>query len=488
MRAGIIFLICFSFLSCANQYQLVEYKPNMYKVVDPLGTIKRTIEQQPKAYAYLPSIVEVDDYSIKLFLNRRSPTTIYYKNIGELKLAQSLRYKVWHIEINDRAGYYLYWVYTYDRAEAERFIDSVQFMISHVSAQQAPPNSYPIIGVFEDHNEVFSGRIIEKDPYGESAIELKGRITGMKCNGRSYVTRRPRKSVNCKGLAGEARVYCDDSRIIKGTWHAIACRKGIAEGTDQNGNHLKFVYGMSEYEAQSYIARLAELSSTLPPVPPVYRPKQTRIEKGYSTGTGFFVTNDGYLLTSYHVIEDASNIAIRIKNGDFIQASLVKSDPSNDLALLKVSYVSKPLVIGASSSTAKADEVFTLGYPLIAIQGQEQKANFGKINSMSGYYGDIRLLQIDVPIQPGNSGGPLVNTKGEVIGIVNATLNQLNTLQRSGFLPQNVGYAVKIDYTFGLLQGTIGNSWKNNRKVKAKANLRDLVRLMEPSVVLVIAR
>jgi S1-C subfamily serine protease len=355
---------------------------------------------------------------------------------------------------------------------------------------QAPvtPPSYPIIGVFDDHNEVFRGRIYEKSAYGESAIELQGQVTGMKCGGSSYATKIPRDSVDCKGMEGDARVYCDDGRMITGTWRAIACRKGIAKGVDQNGNQLQFVYGMSDFEAQIYIERLAKLSANLPPVPPVYRPKETRKEKGFSTGTGFFVTEDGYIVTNYHVIEDATDVAVMTANGDLHKASLVRSDHANDLALIRIRYHSQPLVIGISSNPAKAEDVFTLGYPLVAIQGQEQKANFGKINALSGIAGDIRFLQIDVPIQAGNSGGPLFNSKGEVIGIVTATLDQLVTLQYTGSIPQNVGYAVKIDYTIGLLQGTLGNSWKRGEYIGKKTNLSELVQFLEQSVVLVIAR
>jgi S1-C subfamily serine protease len=241
---------------------------------------------------------------------------------------------------------------------------------------QAP--SYLAIGVFDDHNEVFRGRIYEKAGIpGQSVIELLGQVSGMKCYGSSYATNIPSHMVNCKGLEGDAEVSCDDGRIIAGKWRAIACRKGVGKGIDQNGNRLTFVYGMSDIEAQNYIKRLMQLTSRQPPVPPVYRPKETRKEMEFSTGSGFFVTEDGYLITNYHVIEDAVDIAVMAVNEDLLKAKLVKSDPANDLSLLKVNYHSQPLQITTNSFASKGDEVFTLGYPLIAIQGQEQKATFG---------------------------------------------------------------------------------------------------------------
>ena len=84
----------------------------------------------------------------------------------------------------------------------------------------------------------------------------------------------------------------------------------------------------------------------------------------------------------------------------------------------------------------------TLGYPSPELQGAGQKATFGRVNSPSGPRDDARLAQIDAPVQPGNSGGPLLSTGGEVVGVVTATL-------RGDF--QNVNYAVKIDYLWPLL-------------------------------------
>jgi S1-C subfamily serine protease len=107
---------------------------------------------------------------------------------------------------------------------------------------------------------------------------------------------------------------------------------------------------------------------------------------------------------------------------------------------------------------------------------------------LSGLEGGIRFFQIDVPIQPGNSGGPLLNTICEAVGIVTKTLNQLQTLQHSGVIPQNVNYAVKSDYAVGLLQGTLGNKQKSGEPFGIKKDLSELVHLSEPSVVLVIAK
>jgi len=170
------------------------------------------------------------------------------------------------------------------------------------------------------------------------------------------------------------------------------------------------------------------------------------------------------------------------------EAQIIKGDPANDVALLKVLAETKPLPFFDQSRISKGEEVFTLGYPLMLIQGQEQKATFGRINSLSGITDDFRFMQIDVPVQPGNSGGPLINTKGEVIGVVTATLDQLITLKISGALPQNVNYALKFEYVIPLLRHYLSEKPIKQIVSEESKKVADLIKLAEPSVILIIAK
>ena len=168
------------------------------------------------------------------------------------------------------------------------------------------------------------------------------------------------------------------------------------------------------------------------------------------TGTGFFISNDGYALTNSHVIEGSSDISI-ILNGKSVSATLVNHDSSNDIALLKVNEAVKRLPIELKKKTKQGTDIAVLGYPNIGLQGNEQKATFGYINANSGIQGDTRYFQISSPIQPGNSGSPMVNDKGVVIGIASASLNQTAAIKSTGTLAQNVNYAVKIAYALPML-------------------------------------
>ncbi len=342
---------------------------------------------------------------------------------------------------------------------------------------------YKMVGKFDNYNELIQGDLVHDLLAGVAQISAETEKTGIKCDGSSRVTYVPPFSMGCNGQKGIARLRCDDGRMANAEWTATSCATGFGYGQTTDGNGFQFTFGLTAEEA---ISRLAEMTPEVAHKPdlPAYRPKETREEKGFSTGTGFFVTSDGYLVTNFHVIEDSKKIAVTI-DGKLKEAVLVKADPANDVALLKIDTTAESLPIPEVAQVARADEVFTLGYPDISIQGQAQKATFGRINALSGIKDDIRFFQVDVPIQPGNSGGPLIDEKGEVIGIVTLTLNAIVSLIDRGSLPQNVNYAVKTDYVVPLLRDI--PSWTPSQSPNNKS-LKELVAAYEKSVVLVIAR
>ena len=212
--------------------------------------------------------------------------------------------------------------------------------------------------------------------------------------------------------------------------------------------------------------------------------KKPESSRGISTGTGFFISNDGYLLTNSHVISGSSSISI-ILNGKSFPATLIDHDSSNDIALLKVSQQVQGLPIELKKKTKQGTEIAVLGYPNIGLQGNEQKATFGYINANSGVQGDTRYFQIDSPIQPGNSGSPMVNDQGVVIGIASASLNQSAAINATGTLAQNVNYAVKIAYALPMLiNHGVNYIEPANQKSLEKT---DLIESISNSVVLVVA-
>ena len=209
-------------------------------------------------------------------------------------------------------------------------------------------------------------------------------------------------------------------------------------------------------------------------------------EEASSSGTGFFITKSGYLLTSQHVVDKADRIIVVLESGQNLEASLFREDEANDIAVLKVvADTDFPFVSFAyTEGLMRGDEVMTLGYPLVDLQGQNQKATFGRVNAKSGIQDDFRYLQVDIPIQPGNSGGPLINKRGEVVGIIAATLKFTATLRETGSLPQSVNYAVKADYALPIISDLEISKSSQPRQTN---EFSEIVSAIENSVVRVIA-
>ena len=183
-------------------------------------------------------------------------------------------------------------------------------------------------------------------------------------------------------------------------------------------------------------------------------------------GTGFVVTNNGYILTCYHVIKDAKAIDVKIDDVTYT-ADLVQSDLVNDIALIKISGTFTALAFSSDRSAKLGESVFTIGYPNPEMQGDSQKLTRGAVNGLSGFQNDLRIYQISVPVQPGNSGSPLLDMQGNIKGIVVAVLDSFITLKATGKLPQNVNYAIKSSYIQALLD-SVPEASDNLRKPQNK--------------------
>lgn len=200
------------------------------------------------------------------------------------------------------------------------------------------------------------------------------------------------------------------------------------------------------------------------------------------SGTGFALKN-GYVVTNYHVIENAKSIIIQGINGDFdkqYNATIVATDKYNDLALLQIvdnnfkGFGSIPYNVKTSVSEV-GEDIFVLGYPLTSTMGDEIKLTTGIISSKTGFQGYVSLYQISAPIQPGNSGGPLFDNKGNLVGIVNA--------KHKG--AENVGYAIKTSYLKNLIESSISTSILPNNNQTASLPLTGKVKSLKNYVFMI---
>jgi len=203
------------------------------------------------------------------------------------------------------------------------------------------------------------------------------------------------------------------------------------------------------------------------------------------SGTGFFITDDGYLISNYHVVKDAATVRL-VTGAGVIDATVVKVDAANDLALLKTAGRFTPLPIAASRGVNLGCVVATVGFPNICLQGFAPKLAKGEIASLSGAADDPRYFQISVPVQPGNSGGALVDERGNVIGIVSAKLDASAALAASGALPENVNYAVKSSFLLSFLESAPAVSAKLKTPNTADEKFSDVVKSAQQAAVLVL--
>lgn len=162
-----------------------------------------------------------------------------------------------------------------------------------------------------------------------------------------------------------------------------------------------------------------------------------------SVGTGFFVTDGGYLVTSHHVIANYNEISVLLPGRRRIQAKVMKVDTHNDLALLKIAAITPFVYLSHSQGVPPGMDVVTMGYPHVGIQGLTPKITRGIVNSSSGLRDDPGSFQFSAEVQKGNSGGPLMGPGGTVVGVVRSKLDALKLSQSTQDLSQNVNYATK---------------------------------------------
>ena len=208
---------------------------------------------------------------------------------------------------------------------------------------------------------------------------------------------------------------------------------------------------------------------------------------GQVTGSGFFITTDGYFVTNQHVVDSAKKVAIRTVNGKTYPAEIVRVDTANDLAILKAEGTFRALPVQTSQNVRRGDKVFTLGFPNTDVQGVEPKYTEGVISSLTGIRDEPNNFQISVSLQPGNSGGPLISSLGNVVGIVAAKLSAAAMVKSGRSLPENVNYAVKSNYLLELIS-TLPSVRGTMPVVRTKpvGSMSDLVILAEAGVGLVV--
>jgi S1-C subfamily serine protease len=182
------------------------------------------------------------------------------------------------------------------------------------------------------------------------------------------------------------------------------------------------------------------------------------------SGTGFAITREGHIITAYHVIKGSKLVRVTFKSGKSYNAEVLKTEPSLDLAVVKVDAKVSDYLRVARRTSRLGDDVYTIGYPDPLTLGSNQKFNKGSISSITGANNDSFLYQISVPVQPGNSGGPLVcDETGEVTGIIVWRFSEKHE-KVLGYSPQLINYALKSAFISPVLDALEITADQKNEK------------------------
>lgn len=172
------------------------------------------------------------------------------------------------------------------------------------------------------------------------------------------------------------------------------------------------------------------------------------------SGTAFSVSHAGFLLTNNHVINGCESVTLTTMDGRQETARIAFRDERNDLALLATKAPLSDIAVFRRTPIRSGEDVIALGFPYRGLLATDVNVSTGIVSAMAGIRNDSSRLQISAPVQPGNSGGPLIDHKGAVVGVVVAKLDALVVAKAIGDIPQNINFAIKAEPAISFLRSS----------------------------------
>jgi Trypsin-like peptidase domain len=196
------------------------------------------------------------------------------------------------------------------------------------------------------------------------------------------------------------------------------------------------------------------------------------------SGSGVVVGDHGEVLTNAHVVNACAQIIVRSPAGDSATAQLIARDEKNDLAVVRSTTPLSSIAAFRDGKPVRAgDAIVAMGYPLAGLLATTANLSVGNVSALAGIGDDSRYLQISAPVQPGNSGGPLLDGSGHLVGIVTAKLDAALVARFTGDIPQNVNFALKAEVvrTFLDSNGIVYHSAPSDKQL-SPADIGDIAR------------
>jgi S1-C subfamily serine protease len=193
-----------------------------------------------------------------------------------------------------------------------------------------------------------------------------------------------------------------------------------------------------------------------------------------SSGSGFAVSSNGHVITNHHVIEGCQKVKIH-HNGRSIPATVVTFDPQNDLALLKGNFRPSTVLPLSTNSPELLQDVYVAGYPFGRRISTGVKVTKGIISSLTGIGNNFSNIQIDAALQPGNSGGPILDDRGNVVGVAVAKLDIKKILKNFGVIPEDTNFGIKASVVRSILESSNVSSPRPNTSSISKTKLGKMI-------------
>jgi S1-C subfamily serine protease len=265
---------------------------------------------------------------------------------------------------------------------------------------------------------------------------------------------------------------------------SLSCQS-ISAGPNSGAN--KFTESQTIWQRFTHLAQIETKQSTLKIETPVENPSMTL--EGASVGTGW-PTVDGYVITSNHVVAGCNDVVVISRLGEELPARLALRDQVKDIAILEVSDSQKlpPALPLAKKKARLGTAVFTIGFPRVNYMGRSPKLFTGVISSVNGLHDDPASYHTTVPIQPGNSGGPLLNMNGEVVGLVTSMLGLRDKKDGDIRMLQNASCVLKISSVEKLFPLLPKRAPAIEVLSRDSGNLETLAERIEGSILLVVAK
>ena len=258
----------------------------------------------------------------------------------------------------------------------------------------------------------------------------------------------------------------NDKTAVK--WYRLSAGQGV-QGSGFSQMRLEYL--------QKKIARL-DKEKKQKPKPKAPAAAKSSIDKdkvlSVASGTGFAVSSLGHVVTNSHVIAGCKEVKIHHK-GKSIAATIIANDPINDLALLKGAFRPTSIFSLSRKNPKLMQEIFVAGYPFGKNISSSVKVTRGIVSSLTGLGNNISNMQIDAAVQPGNSGGPIFNDKGNVVGVAVAKLDLKKVLEAFGTIPENTNFGIKSNVVVNLLESNSINPRAENKRKISSTKLGDLI-------------